>query len=274
MNPQATKNQQRLLYLLMFLALLSLAACGGEPEPAAVPSGFAPSAPAIALPGTDWDLVSYGSADALQFPLEGTRPTLSFTPEGLGGSTGCNSYFGGYTLDGASFVVGMLGSTQMFCEGIMEQELAIIEMLQTAEFITGDAEQLVIVTAQGEMRFRPPTHLTLEGVEWVLAGIASGEAVVSSWIDAEVTAVFADGQMTGSAGCNNYFASYKVAGDALTLGPVGATKMMCEEERGARELEFLVALQNVAGFSIMRESLTLTDAAGNGLLFFQPMPEM
>ncbi len=264
-------NTQRFFFLLTLLGALVLAACtaaGNEPAASEEPT---PSIPAIDLVGTDWDLVSFGLADALQTPIAGTRPTLSFTADGLNGSTGCNSFFGGYTLEGTELAVGMLGSTEMFCESLMDQEATILQMLQAAESITVDAETLTIHTTQGNMEFQLPVNQTLEGVDWVLSGIADleNEAVVSTWIDGEITAVFAEGQVTGFAGCNSYFASYEVDAGKLTLGPVGSTKMMCEEERNQREMEFLTALQNVAGYTISRDSLTLTDAAGNNLLTMQ-----
>ncbi len=286
---QTQLTNKRLSFWLILLTALALAlalgACTanttGNTEPAAPPAeptqpaDETPATPAISLPGTDWDLVSYGPADAPQTPAEDTRPTLSFTANGISGSTGCNSFFGDYTLEGTDLSVGMLGSTEMFCEGLMDQEATIMQMLQEAQSISADAEGLTIYTAQGEMVFQPPVNQTLAGVDWVLSGIADTEkeAVVSTWIDGEITAVFAEGQMSGSAGCNNYFASYETDGEKLTLGPVGSTKKLCDEEHNAREMEFLTALQNVTGYTISRDSLTLTDAAGNGLLFFQTQPE-
>lgn len=260
-----------LLTLLAALVLVSCTTAGNEPAASEEPTATMPD---INLVGTDWDLVSFGPADAPQTPIAGTRPTLTFTEDALNGTTGCNSFFGDYTLEGTELTVGMLGSTQMFCEGVMEQELAIMQMLQAAESVMLDEETLTIQTAQGDMIFQPPTHQTLEETEWVLNGIADleNEAVVSTWVDREITAVFTDGQVGGSAGCNSYFASYEVTNGQITVGPIGSTKMLCDDERNQRETEFLAALQNVAGYSISRNSLTLTDAAGNGLLFFQAQP--
>jgi heat shock protein HslJ len=45
--------------------------------------------------------------------------------------------------------------------------------------------------------------------------------------------------------------------------------MSCEDDRNQRETEFLTALESVTGYTISRDTLTLTDAGGNALLIFQ-----
>jgi heat shock protein HslJ len=217
------------------------------------------------LSGTDWDLVSYGD----QTPVLDSRPTLQFTPDGLGGSTGCNSFFGGYTLDGNKITFGQMGSTMMACEGLMEQEMAILEMLQSAVSYTLEANLLTIQTPNGDLVYKPKQDLSLEGRIWVLSGIAKDLAIVSTWVDEAITAEFVDGQVTGSGGCNNYFSAYELDENSLTLGPIGSTMMACEEEVSQREIEFFTALEAVAGYKINRSSLTLTDTQGNTLITFQ-----
>jgi len=151
----------------------------------------------------------------------------------------------------------------------MEQESAYLAQLNAAESLTLEADTLAIHTTEGDLIFRPPTHETLENSHWVLSGISQGDAVVSTWIDEEITAEFKDDQITGSAGCNSYFAAYETDYMALTLGPVGSTRMACDEERNAREMEFLTTLVGVAAFEIHRDILTLTDANGNSLITFR-----
>ncbi len=219
----------------------------------------------MTLVGTDWNLVTYGD----QTPLSDAVPTIQFTEGEINGSTGCNRYFGGYTLNGASISVGNLGSTMMACEGLMDQEVAFLQMLQTAESFTLGENMLTIHTPQGELVFTIKEDLSLEDTHWTLNGIVQGEAIVSTIHDSEITAEFSEGQISGSAGCNNYFASYEREDTSLTLGLIGSTQMMCEDEKNQREMEFLTALEGVAGFSISRDILTLTDAQGATLVIFQ-----
>ena len=84
----------------------------------------------------------------------------------------------------------------------------------------------------------------------------------------EITLRLEEGQLSGSAGCNNYFADYTVEGATLTLGPAGSTRMACEAEIMEREAEFLAALEKVASYQTRLETLSLYDAEGGLLLQF------
>jgi heat shock protein HslJ len=112
----------------------------------------------------------------------------------------------------------------------------------------------------------------LQGVRWVLVSYlnAAGETV-AALADREVTAEFRpDGQMGGSAGCNQYFASYTVDGDALTIGQAGSTMMACmPEEVMQQEAQFLSLLTTAATYRIDGEQLHIIDAAGQTVLIFE-----
>ncbi len=111
----------------------------------------------------------------------------------------------------------------------------------------------------------------LQGVRWVLVSYlnAAGETV-EALADHEVTAEFnADGQLGGSGGCNRYFASYTVDGDALTIGQAGSTMMACEPaEVMEQEAQFLAALTAAAGWSIADNQLHILDANGQTVALF------
>ncbi len=215
--------------------------------------------------GVDWDLVSLAG----EAPAAGSRGTLAIDGVNLGGSTGCNSYSAGYTLDGEELAVSEIAQTEMFCEGSMDQEMAFLKALAAVDSISLEGEQLTLHSAEGDLVFQPSSPVALEGTGWTLNGIMRGDGFVSTYLDEEITAEFNEGQVAGSAGCNRYFASYEVDGDKLTIGPAGVTRMSCGEERDEREHEFLTALESVAGFKIQREVLTLTDGEGATVIQFR-----
>lgn len=111
----------------------------------------------------------------------------------------------------------------------------------------------------------------LEGVRWVLVSYMNdaGETV-DALADREATAEFlADGQMGGNGSCNQYFASYTVDGDNLTIGQAGSTMMACmPEEVMAQEAAFLAALQSAATFVIDGEQLHIMNGDGATVLTF------
>lgn len=265
---------------LLMLLMAALVACGGSQgsEPAAVPpaSEGAPAEDTAVAPEVDlnevlansnWDLVSYGG----KTPLPNSLITLNFHADGAGGSAGCNMYFiGSYSLEGNVFTASEVGSTMMYCEETSEQEQAYLTMLQTATSLNLVGDVLTISTAEGDLIFQPAQHATLEETAWVLGGIATTEAVVSTMFDEAITAVFAEGQMTGYTGCNQYFAGYTTGEDgSLTLNGVGSTKRAClDDGTGQREAEFIQALGEVAGYTIQRDTLSLLNKAGEMVVTF------
>jgi len=97
----------------------------------------------------------------------------------------------------------------------------------------------------------------LNGTSWVLQDFNFDQQPVSP--DTEITAEFADGQISGSAGCNNYNAPLSSdGGQALTVGPVISTQVACPEPQMSEETEYLAALQGAMQWSYLSGKLALT----------------
>jgi putative lipoprotein len=135
--------RRRLFLITSGVALLlgALTACG------------APAGPSLAQ--TRWVLTGIETGGALQPPVAGSQVTLEFTADGVGGSGGCNSYGGGYTVRGNAISFGELAQTMMACERaeLMEQEGAYMAALATAKTFTLDGNTLTIATDGGSLRF-------------------------------------------------------------------------------------------------------------------------
>ncbi len=218
------------------------------------------------LLNTEWDLVTMNG----EAPVDGTMPTLSFEEDVINGTTGCNSYFGGYMLDGTNLTIEQVGQTEMFCEGRMEQEMAYTQMLMSAVSLTLEDGTLTIHTSEGDLVYVSATHEVLEGQTWHLSGIATADGgILHTWVDERITAEFVDGEVSGSSGCNGYGGSYELDGNNINLGPTVGTLMACEEDEiNQREAEFLAALGNIASYEIIRDNLTFFDADGNIVMTF------
>jgi heat shock protein HslJ len=117
---------------------------------------------------------------------------------------------------------------------------------------------------------------SLSDVTWELDSYLDAQGqVVNALPDAQATLEFAAGQLSGSNGCNRYFASYTQDGKNLTLGPAGSTRMACEEARMTQESAFMVALGKVAAYRLKAARLELLDAEGKVQLTFsvqEPLP--
>ena len=102
----------------------------------------------VALEDTTWQLQSYGEAGNLHATLEDTEVTAEFSSKDktVKGSGGCNSYGGGYELDGNTLTLpGPIVSTEMACDGpIMNQEAEYLSILQSAGSFSIDGDQMTI----------------------------------------------------------------------------------------------------------------------------------
>jgi len=98
---------------------------------------------------------------------------------------------------------------------------------------------------------------TIAATEWVLRKWTWNEAAPA---DPAITIQFRDGQFVGSGGCNRYFAPAKeggMSGDVST-GPIGATRMSCNEQTMAAEQRYFAQLSGIKKFGFMLGRLALT----------------
>ena len=77
-----------------------------------------------------------------------------------------------------------------------------------------------------------------------------------------------DGGFSGAGPCNNYFGKWTLGAEQSTIGPIGATRMMCAEEAMEREQAYFDALGRVAGWRSTAAGIVLVDAEGGVLLGF------
>lgn len=76
------------------------------------------------------------------------------------------------------------------------------------------------------------------------------------------------GRAAGHAGCNRYFSDFTLEdGVRLTIGPVGTTRMACEESLMALEQAFLQALTSATTVVANGEELELRNDDGTLLAF-------
>ncbi len=131
------KKTSLTLVALFALSVLTLSACIG---------GGASSSPT-----GEWTLVSYGDATNPMPALPDVETSINFNEDGtFGGSVGCNSFGADYKVSGDQITFGSIMSTMMFCEGISDQESAVLATLtdKTVSF-TVNGDQLTLTSTDG-----------------------------------------------------------------------------------------------------------------------------
>jgi heat shock protein HslJ len=105
--------------------------------------------PGSALEENKWPLKSYGEQNNPEQVLKGTEITATFdSGEGeISGSSGCNTYFASYEVNGNNLSISNLAWTERACispAGVMEQEREFLSLLADAESFQVDNTSLTI----------------------------------------------------------------------------------------------------------------------------------
>ena len=109
----------------------------------------------------------------------------------------------------------------------------------------------------------------IEGMTWRLVRYRDAEGQMADVLDdAVITMELAEGQASGSAGCNRYFAPYQLKGETLTFEEPSTTRMMCPDPVMDQEKAFLDDLTAVQSFQVEDDRLILQDAQGEAILVF------
>lgn len=106
--------------------------------------------PPLDLADTSWVLSGLIDGNATSSPAEGDPVTLNFTADQLSGKA-CNTFNGGYTLEGDQITIGPLVSTRMAClsEELSAQETLVLEVLQSATTVTSHYGVLALTAPDG-----------------------------------------------------------------------------------------------------------------------------
>ena len=129
------------LFLSIVMLSLVVVCCIGQKSPE--------------LEGTLWKLDSYVNLQGNMVKvLPDTEITAQFKDGTVNGSSGCNSYFGSYTINGTVISFGPIGVTEMYCaepEGIMEQENGYLAALQSVKGFTINGNKLEMINVEGTL---------------------------------------------------------------------------------------------------------------------------
>jgi heat shock protein HslJ len=150
----------------------------------------------------------------------------------------------------------------------MEQDRWVAELLGEATVILdGDTLTLINATVRLTLLDREVADpdRPLLGTRWVVDGLISGDAVSSVPVGVTAALTFSDGRVDVEAGCNAGGGTVQVGDGTLSFGPIGLTKMACEQVRMAVERAVVNVLAGSVDYEIEAGALTLK-AGGLGLM--------
>ncbi|MFC1842714.1 META domain-containing protein [Candidatus Dependentiae bacterium] len=114
----------------------------------------------------------------------------------------------------------------------------------------------------------------------ILSSKTSSAKLQGKWVlesIPEITLEFGKKKLNGKATCNNYFASYKIDKDNITMSPVSSTKKMCrppkKEKKVKQESNYLKTIRAAKKFEIKHAKLILHCEPQEGnkkLVFIRP----
>ena len=153
-------------------------------------------------------------------------------------------------------------------EPVMRHEAAFLAALGSATTyaITGGSLTLFDRGRRTVATFAVESQ-SLAGTRWTVASYNNGkQAVVSVVAGTRLTASFGrSNDLTGSAGCNDYRATFRAAPPKVSVGPVASTRRYCARPAGvmAQEAAFLAALASAATYTVQGSTLELRTAGGS-----------
>lgn len=168
-----------------------------------------------------------------------------------------------------------MGSTQMACvPAVSEQEQRYLALLPRAISWSVENGHLILIDEEARtiLDFVVVAPTALEDTDWQASGIDNGKGGVQTTAYTHLTtAVFSEGTISGSTGCNRYNGTYDIEGDQIVFGPAAATRKFCAEPAGIMEQEqqFLAALEQARTFQVTPGKLELRDESGSLQISFR-----
>jgi len=108
--------------------------------------------------------------------------------------------------------------------------------------------------------------LTNTAWAWQSTKMSDGKRIVPDAPERYTLTFLPGGRVNVHADCNRGTASYRLDDDALTIGPVATTKMLCPP--GSEDAEFLKELAQVSGQEFTGYELLLTLHGNAGVMHF------
>jgi heat shock protein HslJ len=148
-----------------------------------------------------------------------------------------------------------------------EYELKVIEEPVENPPAGGSSIRWILVEVVGKSDV---SATPIQGTVWTLAKYLNNQGeLVSVLPESTITAAFEDGQVSGNAGCNQYFGAYTSEENNFSVTVIGLTEMYCEPENlMVQEGEYLAALESASTYRTTSKELEITNSENQIALVF------
>jgi heat shock protein HslJ len=181
----------------------------------------------------------------------------------VGGSSGCNNYNAGYTVDGYTIEVQTALTTLMMCPEGMDEEQSYLQAIQSANNFEIFADRLVLRTDYGNLVFAA-NRTPLTGALWTLISIGDPNNPQPLVRGSNFTAQFMNvpnapsGWLVGSTGCNEYSTAYAASINEIRVNPPSITaNTSCVPGLVDQEELFFLALTDAENYRISGNTLII-----------------
>ena len=155
-----------------------------------------------------------------------------------------------YVLD---IVEGQLFLTLAEGDEIVEETSSDVPVVEVA------AETAVPLTDAAPTSSAP---VDLNGTQWDIVAYGAADRPAAVLPDTQPTAEFRDGQVSGTTGCNQYFAPFTQNREALTTGPVASTRRACTEPVGLQETAIVQGWDTAVSYELNGDTLIIHHESG------------
>jgi heat shock protein HslJ len=276
------RSHPLLLLALPLVATAALAACGSDADGSATSdsptdqtsdSQTETSVPTSGSDGLDGRSFVSTEVDGHEL-VPDSVVRLTFEDGSLSINAGCNTMFGGYTVEGDVLSAPTMAMTEMACDpALMEQDAWISGLISNGPTVTVDGDTLTIAGPDAQTITFLDTEVAepdqpLEGTRWVVDGLLANEGVSTVPIGAEASITISDGTAAVEAGCNTGSATVTITDSTITFGPLMLTRMACPQPQMDLENAVVSVLSGDVAYTIDSSTLQLrtsTDAGEIGL---------
>ncbi len=270
--------------VILAIAALTLAACGGGSEAAPTPSAPVASPEPAGDPAALFERAFASTSvteNGVDRPLvEGTQAVLTFGVDQLGANAGCNTMSAAASFADGVLTVDAAGMamTMMACAPeLMDQDTWLAGFLTSTPAWSFDGTTLTLASPTTTMTLTEKTDVMQP--ESMGAGELAGTTFSSTAVhvngkprplaeDSVIELVYEDGIVTARAGCNTLTGAGSFDGGVLVLGPLASTRMACSEALMQQDEWLSAFLASKPTWTF--ESGVLTLAGGDTTIAFAP----